>query len=163
MDWQIAQEFFFILVISHHRRFSNLEDDYPDGDPHGLTTEIVLKKMQSKNILYFFFGKITDFYTDKMLEIFRGIVDKFPVFDLVGEDLIKLIENFIKATSSITIAGEIFSLQRKKHGMNPNELNWNNLPLQKGVVMWNSCLDIAKVHDDPETGSLYFWSSYILI
>jgi hypothetical protein len=149
MDWQHSTR--VLLHIGdyppHGRNFTTLKDDkYPDGDPNGLTAEIVLEKMQLKNILYFF-GKITD-YTDKMLEIFRGIIGEFPVFDVVGGDPIKLIEKFIKATSSsITYAvsltstigsnsNEMYSLQRKKLDMNPDDPDWNTLPLQEGVVMW---------------------------
>jgi len=130
----------------HGRRFSNLKDNYPDGDPYGLTAESVLKMMQSKNILYFF-GKITD-YTNTMLEIFRSIIGEFPIFDLVGGDPIKLIDKFIKATSSsITYAvsltstigsnfKDLNSLQQRKLDLNPNNPNWNILSLQQGVVMW---------------------------
>ncbi|GBB99217.1 hypothetical protein RclHR1_03450012 [Rhizophagus clarus] len=149
MDWQNNTR--VLLHIGdyppHGRRFSNLKDNYPDGDPNGLTAENVLEKMQSKNILYFF-GKITN-ETDKMIKIFRDIIGEFPVFDLVGGDPIKLIEKFIKATSSsITHAVSLtstlgsnskellYSLQRKKLDMNPNEPDWNTLSLQKGVVMW---------------------------
>ncbi|CAB4463116.1 kinase-like protein [Rhizophagus irregularis] len=132
----------------HGRRFTSLEDDkYPDGDPNGLTAESVLEKMQSKNILYFF-GKITD-YTDTMLEIFRSIIGEFPVFDLVGGDPIVLVDKLIKATSSsITIAvsltsmigsnsrDSIYTLQQRKLDMDPNEPNWDILPLQKGTLLW---------------------------
>jgi hypothetical protein len=76
---------------------TDLDDNYPDGDPYGLTAESVSEKLQSKDILYFF-GKITD-YTEKMLQIFRSIIGEFPVFDLAGEDPIKLIDKIVKATS----------------------------------------------------------------
>ncbi|CAG8635776.1 uncharacterized protein OCT59_003702 [Rhizophagus irregularis] len=130
----------------HGRRFTNLRDKYPDGDPSGLTPETILKEMQSKNILYFF-GKVTD-HTEKMLQVFRGIIGEFPVFDIVGGDPIELIEKLVKATSSsITLAvsltstvgngsKDIYSLQQKKLDMNPNEPDWKILSLQKGVVMW---------------------------
>ncbi|PKC61296.1 kinase-like protein [Rhizophagus irregularis] len=148
MNWQSSTR--ILLHIGdfppHGRRFTNLKDNYPDGDPNGLTAENVLEKMQSKNILYFF-GKIAN-YTDKMLEIFRSIIGEFPVFDLVGGDPIKLLDKFVKATSSsITCAvsltstigsktKDIYSLQQKKLDMNSNEPDWNILPLQEGVVMW---------------------------
>jgi len=132
----------------HGRRFTSIKDNYPDGDPNGLAAEDVLEKMKSKNILYFF-GKITS-YTDKMIQIFRGIVGEFPVFDLVGGDPIKLIDKISKATSSsITMAvsltstvgsdpknGNVYSLQQRKLDMDTNEPKWKNLPLQKGVIMW---------------------------
>ncbi|CAB5354754.1 unnamed protein product [Rhizophagus irregularis] len=151
MDWKSDTR--VLLHIGdyppHGRRFTSLEDDkYPDGDPNGLTAENVLENMQSKNILYFF-GKITS-ETDKMLEIFRDIIGEFHVFDLVGGDPIKLLEKFIKAAStSITYAvsltstigsgnssKEIYSFQRKKLDMNPNEPDWSTLPFQIGVTMW---------------------------
>ncbi|CAB4487451.1 uncharacterized protein OCT59_008031 [Rhizophagus irregularis] len=143
----------------HGKNFTDLADSCPKGDPYGLTAKNVLKKMQSKNILYFF-GKITD-ETDKMLEIFRGIIGEFPVFDLIGGDPIKLIENFIKATStSITYAvsmtstigsdtKDMYSLQRKKLDMNPNEPDWIILPLQEGIVMWYPILDTLNKLKDP--------------
>ena len=69
MDWQNSTR--VLLHIGdyppHGRRFTYLGDNYPNGDPHGLTAECVLEKMKSKNILYFF-GKITD-ETEKMLDL----------------------------------------------------------------------------------------------
>ncbi|CAG8808306.1 25628_t:CDS:2, partial [Racocetra persica] len=71
----------------HGRRFTNLyddeylDDDYPEGDPNGLTAESVLKKMQLKKILYYF-GKINDF-TDVMINVFREIIGELPIFDLM--------------------------------------------------------------------------------
>ncbi|PKC67373.1 kinase-like protein [Rhizophagus irregularis] len=143
----------------HGKKFTDMIDDYPKGDPYGLTAENVLKKLQSKNILYFF-GRI-NYTTETMLLIFRGIIGEFPVFDLIGGDPIKLIEKFIKATStSITYAVSMTStigsdskymcsLQRKKLDMNPNEPDWIILPLQEGIVMWYPILDTLKELKDP--------------
>ncbi|RIA94350.1 kinase-like domain-containing protein [Glomus cerebriforme] len=64
----------------HGRRFTSQYDNYLDGDPNGLTAEDVLEKIQSEEILYYF-GKITN-QTDKMLNVFRDIIDEFLVFDL---------------------------------------------------------------------------------
>ncbi|PKC62185.1 kinase-like protein [Rhizophagus irregularis] len=161
MDWKNGTR--VLLHIGdyppHGTKFTDLSDSYPNGDPHGLTAENVLEKMQSKNILYFF-GKITD-YTEIMLQIFRGIIGEFPVFDLIGGDPIKLIEKFIKATStSITYAvsmtstigsdsKDLYSFQRKKLDMNPNEPDWIILPLQEGIVMWYPILDTLDELKDP--------------
>ena len=85
-----------------------------------------------------------------MIQIFRGIIGEFPVFDLVGGDPIKLIDKFSKAaSSSITIAisltstvgsnlenGNVYSLQQRKLDMDKNEPEWKKLPLQNGVIMW---------------------------
>ena len=56
MDWQNSTR--VLLHIGdyppHGRRYTFLmRDNYPNGDPYGLTAENVLEKMQSKNILYF--------------------------------------------------------------------------------------------------------------
>ncbi len=91
MSWQSSTR--VLLHIGdyppHGSRFTDLRDNYPDGDPFGLTAESVLEEMKSKNILYFF-GKITG-CTYKMLQIFRSIIGEFPVFDLVGGYPIKLL------------------------------------------------------------------------
>jgi hypothetical protein len=49
MSWRNTTRVLFHICDHppHGRRFSNLEDDYPDGDPYGLTAEGVLKDMQS--------------------------------------------------------------------------------------------------------------------
>ncbi|PKC54229.1 hypothetical protein RhiirA1_507549 [Rhizophagus irregularis] len=79
MDWKNVTR--VLLHIGdyppHGKNFTDMADTYPKGDPHGLTAENVLEKLQSKNILYFF-GKITD-ATEKMLQIFRGIIGEFPL------------------------------------------------------------------------------------
>ena len=148
MNWKNSTRVLFHICDypPHGRRFTDLQDNYPDGDPNGLTAESVLEKMQSENILYFF-GKVTG-HTERMLEVFRSIIGEFPVFDLVGGDPIELINKFFKAaSSSITMAvsitstlgtssKDIYSLKKKKLEMNPNEPDWNLLSLQEGVVLW---------------------------
>src|SRR6266511_4185723 len=54
MNWQNGTRVLFHIgdYPPHGRRFSNLVDKYPKGDPNGLTAENVLEKMKSKNILY---------------------------------------------------------------------------------------------------------------
>ncbi|KAF0450818.1 kinase-like protein [Gigaspora margarita] len=131
----------------HGRRFNNAVDDrYPNGDPKGLTAESVLKKMQSKNILYHF-GKIND-TTNCMLKVFREIIGEFPVFDLktTGNNPEILVNKFCKATctaifSSVTLtttlrnSKSIYSLQRKKLQINPHEPNWTTLPKKTGELL----------------------------
>ncbi|KAF0513376.1 kinase-like protein [Gigaspora margarita] len=131
----------------HGRRFTNLRDDYPDGDPNGLTAESVLKKMQLKNILYYF-GKIND-TTDVMLNVFSKIIGKFPIFDLTTMGNIPeiLVNKFCKATSSaiftsITLTTTlrnskgIYSLQRKKLKINPHEPDWTIHPKKTGKLLY---------------------------
>ncbi|RHZ60871.1 hypothetical protein Glove_350g50 [Diversispora epigaea] len=124
----------------HGRRFYNGADNYPDGDPNGLTAESVLKKMQSKEIFYFF-GKITQ-ETDTMIQVFRSIIGEFPVFDLLGGDPIDLINKFVEATissimTSVTLASSIGSTNSSKQrkDLNPEVPNWDCLPQRKGVIL----------------------------
>ncbi|RIA91791.1 hypothetical protein C1645_101777 [Glomus cerebriforme] len=87
----------------HGRRYNNAADDYPDGDPNGLTAECVLEEMRSVGIHYFFV-KITN-ETATMIRIFQGIIGEYPVFDFETakpEDLVK--KFFEAACSAITTA-----------------------------------------------------------
>ncbi|KAF0494469.1 kinase-like protein [Gigaspora margarita] len=143
----------------HGRRFTNIYDKYPDGDPNGLTAECVLKKMQLKNILYYF-GKITD-DTDVMLNVFREIIGKFLVFDLMTtrDNPEVLVNKFCKATSSAIFSSvtltttsrnskSIYSLQRKKLHINPNEPDWTTLPEKTGKLLYYiSPKTLAEVKD----------------
>ncbi|CAG8449012.1 17402_t:CDS:2 [Acaulospora morrowiae] len=149
MNWNNGTRVLFHIgdYPPHGRRFTDMHDDeYPDGDPNGLTAESVLEKMKLERILYFF-GKITN-YTDKMIEVFRGILGEVPVFDLVGGgDPIELINKFVKATtSSITISvsltsslgardSDVYSFQQRSIDINPEVPDWNALPAQRGVTL----------------------------
>ncbi|CAG8591641.1 8012_t:CDS:1 [Funneliformis caledonium] len=82
----------------HGRRYKFNDDDYPNGDPNGLTAESVLGEMKSKNIFYFF-GKITNF-TNEMVNIFRSIIGEFPVYDLNTVDTGTLVNLFFEAHCS---------------------------------------------------------------
>ncbi|CAG8821231.1 5684_t:CDS:1, partial [Racocetra persica] len=131
----------------HGRRFTNLnDDDYPGGDPNGLTAESVLKKMQLKKILYYF-GKI-NYSTDVMINVFREIIGEFPTFDLMttGHNLEELVNKFCKATSSAIFSSitltttlrnskSIYSLQRKKLQINPHEPDWTTHPEKIGKLL----------------------------
>ncbi|CAG8617434.1 1592_t:CDS:2 [Cetraspora pellucida] len=132
---------------SHGRRFTNLSDNYPDGDPNGLTAESVLRKMQSKKILYYF-GKINN-YTDVMINVFREIIGEFPIFDLMNakSNPEALVNKFCKATSSAIFSSitltttlrnskSIYSLQRKKLQINPNEPDWTTHPEKTGKILY---------------------------
>ncbi|RGB24067.1 hypothetical protein C1646_515501 [Rhizophagus diaphanus] len=94
----------------HGRRFTNLGDDYPNGDPNGLTAEQVLKEMQSAGI-YYFFGKITE-HTETMTRVFQSIIGEYPVFDFkITPNPEGLVEKFFDAACSaintaITLRGE---------------------------------------------------------
>src|ERR1044072_1550885 len=79
-------------------RYKNIDDDYPNGDPNGLTAEGVLGEMKSKRIFYFF-GRILSL-TDEMINIFRGIIGEFPVYDLESVNPEALVNKFFEATCS---------------------------------------------------------------
>ena len=65
-----------------------LSDNYPGGDPAGLTCEELFDQMRQRNIQYYF-GKITD-YTDQMITVFsRAYKEEISSFDTA---LIKNIE-----------------------------------------------------------------------
>ncbi|GBB88788.1 hypothetical protein RclHR1_01540011 [Rhizophagus clarus] len=93
----------------HGRRFTDMSDDYPGGDPNGLIAERVLGEMQSAGI-YYFFGRITE-QTEKMIKVFQSIIGEYPVFDLKSTEPEELVEKFFEATCSaintaITLKGE---------------------------------------------------------
>ncbi|CAG8741732.1 8229_t:CDS:2, partial [Racocetra persica] len=127
----------------HGKRFTTMQDEYPDGDPNGLTAESVLDKMKSENILYFF-GKITN-YTDTMIEVFRSIIGEFSIFELVGGDPIELINKFVAATTlSITLSVSLTSTigTRRNLDSSPRRLeidrnipDWDTRPPLKGVTL----------------------------
>ncbi|CAG8589535.1 16163_t:CDS:1 [Funneliformis caledonium] len=100
MSWRNEARIIFHIgdCPSHGRRYKNIDDDYPNGDPNGLTAERVLGEMKSKNIFYFF-GKITSF-TNEMVNIFRSIIGEFPVYDLNSVDTGLLVYKFFEATCS---------------------------------------------------------------
>ncbi|KAF0373852.1 kinase-like protein [Gigaspora margarita] len=103
-----------------HRFHINLYDDFPDGDPNGLTAESVLNE----------------------------IIGEFPVFDLMttGYSPEALVNKFCKATSSaifssITLTTTlrnskiIYSLQRKKLQIDPHEPDWTTHPEKTGKLL----------------------------
>ncbi|KAF0541043.1 kinase-like protein [Gigaspora margarita] len=144
----------------HGRRFTKFNDDYPNGDPNGLTAESVLKKMKLKKILYYF-GKIND-STDVMLNVFREIIGDLPVFDLMtmGDNPELLVDKFCKATSSAIFSSitltttlrnseSIYSLQQKKLHINPHEPDWTTHPEKTGKLL--CCIPprtLAEVKDE---------------
>ncbi|CAG8622748.1 11010_t:CDS:1, partial [Dentiscutata heterogama] len=149
MSWSNATR--VILHIGdappHGRRFTTMYDNYPDGDPTGLTAESVMSRMKWLNILYFF-GKITD-ETEQMIDVFRGIIGQFAVFNLQasGNDPEELLTKFFHATcsaitSSVSVNSTIIkdsfstnSLDKKKLQINPQEPDWSTLPELNGKLL----------------------------
>lgn len=92
----------------HSRRFNSMHnDEFPDGDPNGLTAERILREMQLAGIHYFF-GKINNL-TDTMTNEFQSIIGEYPVFDFSNTlDAEGLVEKFFNVhclalSTSITL------------------------------------------------------------
>ncbi|RIA93472.1 kinase-like domain-containing protein [Glomus cerebriforme] len=128
----------------HGRRFTSRYDNYPDGDPNGLTAEDVLEKIQSEEILYYF-GKITN-QPDKMLSVFRDIIGEFLVFDLNtdGKDSEALTTKLFEAvcssiTSSVILTssemGSVYERKRKNLEKDLCEPDWDTLPVKTGKLL----------------------------
>ncbi|KAF0547883.1 kinase-like protein [Gigaspora margarita] len=146
MEWGDGTKVLFHIgdYPPHGRRFTTMEDSYPDGDPNGLTAENVLREMQSKNIFYAF-GKITK-HTDTMIEVFRSIIDEFSIYELIGDDPLELINKFVAATTksvnmSITLNSYSKGMYcsrfpREGRDINPNvPENWNGLLPREGIIL----------------------------
>ncbi|RGB39934.1 kinase-like domain-containing protein [Rhizophagus diaphanus] len=142
LDFTYQYKQFTTYIQSVKAYSSPAHDDDPEDVLGGLNAAIT--KMYS---CYSSFGDYPTHgrhYTEKMLQIFRGIIGEFSVFDLIGGDSIKLIENFIKATStSITYAVSMTSTI----GSNSKD----------GVIMWYPILDTL----DELKDSNYFKKSKI--
>ena len=78
LEWAAATRFIFHIgdAPCHGKEFhGGVHDDYPEGDPMGLTAEELLRGVQSRNIQYTF-GRICS-GTDKMIERFNAILTGF--------------------------------------------------------------------------------------
>ncbi|CAG8516570.1 3105_t:CDS:1 [Ambispora gerdemannii] len=132
----------------HGVRFYTGQDEYPRGDPNGLTAESVLERMRSAQIFYYF-GKITNL-TDEMLRVFHSIIGEFPEFDLNidGGNPEALCTKFFNATcsaitSSVTITStmaEGMQNRRKDLEIDISKPAWFLLPVETGVLLhYHSC------------------------
>ncbi|RIA93474.1 kinase-like domain-containing protein [Glomus cerebriforme] len=128
----------------HGRHFTSQHDNYPDGDPNGLTAESVLKDIKSAELLYYF-GKITN-QTDKMINIFQSIIGEFPVFDLDtdGKDPKALTAKLFEAicssiTSSVTLTSitdeNVYERRKKNLEKDSREPDWDTLPVKTGKLL----------------------------
>jgi hypothetical protein len=107
MTWRNNTRVLFHICDAppHGRRFyTTMDDDYPNGDPNGLTVKGVLGNMRSANIHYFF-GKI-DYFTDKMVDVFHSIIGDFKVFDLntVRDNPNALVDTLVDRFVDATVA-----------------------------------------------------------
>lgn len=144
LSWRHSTRILFHLgdCPPHGRRFSRLKDDYPKGDPNGLTAESVISGIRSSGIHYYF-GKITN-KTDEMVRVFRGIMGKFLVFDLTSEGLdpeelvAKVFESICSSiTTTVTITSTMEKTrQRKMLEKDSREPDWNMLPVKNGELLY---------------------------
>ncbi|KAF0530105.1 kinase-like protein [Gigaspora margarita] len=132
----------------HKHLYSSLNDDYPDGDPNGLTARRVFHKMKTKKIMYSF-RKITE-YTLQMINVFQHNSEKFLMFDVALDNNPEtLLQKFIKAVTSTVISSvslnskiastknslSIYSINESKLKVNPREPNWADLPILNGLIL----------------------------
>jgi len=81
----------------HGKEYHNSgRDNYPNGDPNGLTIEGVMKELKENNIIYYF-GKINS-STDKMIDLFKSFYGDITVFDLSTEDFKELVKIFVESS-----------------------------------------------------------------
>ena len=59
----------------HGSQYHSLNDDYPNGDPAGITHDQMMAIVVQKNIQYWF-GFIESDLTDKMIQIFNESLKK---------------------------------------------------------------------------------------
>ncbi|CAG8633637.1 9851_t:CDS:1 [Paraglomus brasilianum] len=168
MSWHTGTRIIFHIgdCPPHGCRYGSYGDSRPNGDPFGLTAESVLGKMQSENIFYSF-GKITNM-TDKMIEIFQGILGQFQVLDLSSGDAISLVDKLSKASCSIittsvsltTTIGKTMDINAywRNRRMNPTEPNWVNYSPYTAILMG---YPVPKTVDDLKD-SKYFRKSNIV-
>ncbi|GBB92415.1 hypothetical protein RclHR1_00200048 [Rhizophagus clarus] len=144
MNWRHSTRILFHLgdCPPHGRRFSRLKDDYPKGDPNGLTAESVLNGIRLAGIHYYF-GKITN-KTDEMIRVFRSIMGKFLVFNLTAEGLdpeelvAKVFESICSSiTTTVTITNTMEKTrQRRILEKDSHEPDWNTLPVKNGELLY---------------------------
>ncbi|CAG8682531.1 3199_t:CDS:2, partial [Racocetra persica] len=154
MEWGDGTKILFHIgdCPPHGRRFTTLGDNYPDGDPNGLTAECVLEKMQSKNIFYVF-GKIMK-KADNMIEVFRSIIDEFQIFELVSNDPLELINKFVaETTRSVNMSVNMFiTLTPYRRDINSIVPDWERLLPRKGIIL---CYYLPKNIEELQN-TLYF-------
>ena len=59
----------------HGKKYHNMSDTYPDGDPGGISHEQMMAKVRDYNVQYWF-GYINRSYTDQMIEVFNECLQR---------------------------------------------------------------------------------------
>ena len=120
LEWAAATRFIFHIgdAPCHGTEFHDvgMGDDYPRGDPSGLTAEELLHGIQSKNIQYTF-GRITR-HTDKMIERFNEILEGFVTTVSVStpKSMLKSIAASVTASLSISLSSSATTAEKVDMG-----------------------------------------------
>ncbi|KAI6204775.1 hypothetical protein M3Y94_00715800 [Aphelenchoides besseyi] len=144
LDWSETDNTKVIFHICdqppHGRQFHNdnykLKDNYPDGDPSGLTAEGIFKQMASKEIDYYF-GKVTE-YTNRMIKCFDDVLGK-PIgqFDIAN---VEKIATSVVSAVSISISNlleasqrsEVSKKEEREYTLDPTIPDWKATEEQVG-------------------------------
>lgn len=78
MKQEWTADFKFLLLIGdapcHGSQFNNCDDNFPNGDPAGITAQGIFKQMKAESI-HFYFGEISKESTKKMVQQFKLMYD----------------------------------------------------------------------------------------
>jgi len=148
LSWRHGTKVLFHLgdYPQHGTKYTDLPDDYPGGDPRGLTEEGLLGEIMQRNILYYF-GRITD-RTDKMIRAFEeGFGHPILSFDLKGSDIKSLVDALttscvVAVTESIKAStlvaegrmGSVHGTKTKSFTIDKDQPDWSKIRTVAGTV-----------------------------
>lgn len=125
----------------HGRIFTRMPDNYPEGDPNGLTHDEVLDAMIDANIFYYF-GKIND-STNRMISIFESSLGNITTFDIKSVNPKTLVDQFVRASVEAivqsvsltsTIGDNAYYCRLKSLEIDPEEPDWDYISAIKGTI-----------------------------
>ncbi|PAA66394.1 hypothetical protein BOX15_Mlig014772g1 [Macrostomum lignano] len=122
----------------HGKRFHNLSDSYPNGDPKGRTENALFAAMKRLHIDYYF-GKINS-STDRMIELFSLAYGR-PITEFSVDAIANIAGSVINSiTTSIDCNVEKTKLgtptvQARNFRLDPNIPNWDEQLVQKGSYL----------------------------
>ena len=130
----------------HGSRFHSMGDDYPSGDPSGLTAEDLLPRLQQDaNVFTFMFFKLNN-HTDKMIAEFHALLGPnaewlkvYPLnsmnvlMETVGHTISASIATVESSTMSSFLSGKTRATVKKEFTLDTKELSttdWSTIPSQ---------------------------------
>jgi hypothetical protein len=113
LEWRSATKMLIHIADApcHGSRFHSMGDDYPAGDPRGLTPESLLPRIREKNVLYLF-GRINT-HTDQMITIFNSVLEGNYIETLNVSDASKMMSTISKSVTT-TMSSTLSSSCRTK-------------------------------------------------